>query len=298
MAGGSAKNFFKYGCFGCAGLFLLAIVLLAVVGGTAFVQQQGAQVETRRLEQDLHEARPADAAAREPGHVTLELGHGEIHVEPAESGEPLHVDATYDIRSYELVETREESATGGFGYRLSFRQLRAFNLAALFGGRTPKVRVFLPRDVPFALDATFERGPIDVELGGLWLTRTKLKFRQGALILAVSEPLAAPAESFEIDGKMGALVARKLGNSSARKLVVHHEMGGLVADLSGHWLNDAEVEVTLSMGGGELRLPKDVTIRGLDSQFSRFNVGPAPELPRPILDMNLHFEMGNLEVSD
>ncbi len=285
MAGGSAKTLFKYGCFGCAGIFLLAIVLLVAVGGTAFVQQKEALIETRRLEQSLH-----------PAQVTLELGYGEIHVEPAQPGEPLHVDATYDTRSYELVESREESS-----YRLSFRQTRAFNLAALrqmFGGRLPQIRVFLPRDVPLALDATFERGPIEVELGGLRLTRTALKFRQGALILSVSEPLAAAAESFEIDGKMGALVAHKLGNTSARKLVVHHEMGGLVADLSGLWLNDAEVEVDLSMGGGEVRLPENVAIRGLDSEFSRFNVGPAPELPRPVLDMNLHSEMGNLEVSD
>ena len=53
MAGSGVKNFFKYGCFGCAGLVLLAVVVLAVLSGTALFQSRVEQVEERELRQEF-----------------------------------------------------------------------------------------------------------------------------------------------------------------------------------------------------------------------------------------------------
>jgi len=311
LSSSGAKTVFKYGCFGCAGLVGLAVVLLAVLSGTALFQSRVAEVESRELRQEFPQIETASDAelpaevdfaidGPEPGLIVLDLSSGEFDVEAAKPGEPFRVEATFDSKSYELDEQRAESDEG-WTYRLSFRQTRTFNLSGLrqlFGGRPPKVRVFLPRDVPFVLDATLEDGPSEVDLGGLWLTEAHLTFRKGALMLDVSEPLAAPAESFTLDGKMGACIAKRLGNTSARELTLHHGMGALVADLNGEWLNDATVDIQLAMGGGQVRLPRGVNIRGLSGPFASHNVDRDSETPRPTLDMNVHFDMGDLQITE
>ena len=55
-------------------------------------------------------------------------------------------------------------------------------------------------------------------------------------------------------------------------------------------LDDPEVFKHLDPSGMRHRL------RGLPDQFARFNSGPEPEIPLPVLDMNLHFDMGDLQV--
>jgi hypothetical protein len=313
LSNSGAKTFFKYGCFGCAGLVGLGIVLLALLSGTALFQSRVAEVESRELLQEFPRVEtasevevPAEAETElaidgpDPGLIVLDFASGEFAVEAAKPGEPLRVEATFDSKSYELDEQRTEG-DAGWTYRLIFRQTRTFNLGGLrrlFGGRPPKVTVFLPRDVPFALDATLEDGPSEVDLGGLWLTESDLTFRKGALMLDVSEPLAVPAESFTVNGKMGACIAKKLGNTSARELTLHHGMGALVADLTGEWLNDATVDIQLAMGGGQVRLPRGVNIRGLSDPFAQHNVESDSDNPRPTLDMTVHFDMGDLQISE
>lgn len=299
----SGKSLFKYGCFGCGAVVALALVLVVAASLTALVQVNRATPEQTQLAQELPRAPAPEAGeaavAPPPGRVMLDLHNAEIEIEPAAPGEPLRVEGRFDTKSYELVESRGEDAAGGFSYELRFRQTRMFDLSGLrrlFGGAGPKIHVYLPRDVPFALEADLGKGEAQIDLGALSLTSLDLQFRQGAVVIDVSQPLAAPAEHVNIDGRMGALLARNLGNTSARRMQIHGGMGAVVADLRGHWLNDAQIEVTVAMGGGEVRLPEDVDIRGLPDRFARYNTTPEPELPRPKLDISVHFDMGNLEV--
>jgi hypothetical protein len=52
------------------------------------------------------------------------------------------------------------------------------------------------------------------------------------------------------------------------------------------------------MGGGQVRLPRDVNIRGLSEPFAQHNVERESEIPRPTLDMNVHFDMGDLQIDE
>jgi hypothetical protein len=294
VSGPGARSYLKYGCFGCAGLVGLAVVVLLVVSGTALVQFKSEQVERREIEQNLPRVEPGEA-----GLVVLDLRGVQIEIVPADPGEPLTVEAKYDTKSYELIEVKDAEGVASFAYRLEFHKTRMFDLSglrSLFGGSMPEILIRLPRDVPFALQGTFENATAELDLGGLWLTEVDLTVSKGGFEIDVSEPLAHSPERFEIDGSMGAVFATNLGNASPRHLRIHHGMGALSVDLRGAWVADASVEVTLAMGGGVVRLPRDVTLRGLPDQFARFNSGPEPEIPLPVLDMNLHFDMGDLQV--
>jgi hypothetical protein len=321
---------------GCAGALLLIVVALTLLVLFARSQAGPEEVVTRNLERELptpaasegagprpagHEGQPAAAihteGARLPslvappsgtegpsaGRVTLELSQGEFHVRPAAVGEPLHVEARYDLSTYELVDELDEgkAEAGGWTYQVRFRQKRELGLLQalrrMFGGQAARVTVYLPRDVPMDLALRVSQGGGEVELGGLWLTQTDVSFSQGGGDLAFSEPLREPTESLTIDASMGGGSFRKLGNASPRRLKVQSQMGGGDLDFSGEWLRDCEVSIESRMGGMQVRLPHDVGLRGL----SRWGKDREAEGPaggrRPVLTFSISSEMGEVDVS-
>ena len=309
---GGCKTLLKFGCFGCLGLLMLLLVIAAVVYGIAWSAVRNEQVEKRELTQILDFFEPVsdgDAPLEVPsefvdpnlpaGRVVLDLRHTKFDVLPAAPGEPLHVKAEFDTNYYDLSESFTE-ATGdeGWIYELEFKRTGDSYLLTVLkevlGGSKPRIKIYLPRDVPFDLEASFLQGGAEVELGGLWLVNTEIEFLQGGGALEISEPLREPAESLRIDFTQGGGAIEGLGNSSARVLEVAFSMGGGYVDLRGPWQNDSEIEIEQSMGGVTLQLPKNVVIRGLKGRET-----PLPaedEDPLPVLRFSTSSSMGELEI--
>lgn len=291
------RRFIAYGCLGCLGLLGLAVAAVAVVAGIAWSSVQREQPERRRLTPEIPGAvealPPAGAsalpeaggeAATGPGRIVLDLRHGAHSVKPAQAGEPLRVDATYDATGYELLEHFEEDDGQGWLYSASFRRTGSGLMAAvkqLLGGTQPELTVHLPRDRPYALELRMEEGGGQIELGGLTLTDLDLTLAKGGVKLDVSEPLAAPLDELTVSAQMGGFELSGVGNASPRRLDVTLSMGGGEIDLRGAWRQDAQISIRTSMSGGTLTLPDGVTIRGVEG---RLGLEPDPENPRPVLE--------------
>jgi hypothetical protein len=110
------------------------------------------------------------------------------------------------------------------------------------------------------------------------------------------EPLREPMQRMKIHGSMGGLVAGSVGNASPRKLDLDYRMGGMQVDLRGQWLNDSDIEIRFRMGGGEVTLPDNVNIEGLET--SRATLMSEGELPPPTLRFSATGDMGGLEFTD
>jgi hypothetical protein len=315
---------------GCAGALLLVVVALTLLVLFARGQAGSEEVVTRKLERELpavsETARPPKAGdegqppalhtegarlpslaappsapeAPPPGRVTLELSQGEFRVLPAAVGEALHVEARYDLNTYELVDDLDEGEAGRWAYDVRFRQKRRLGLLQvlrqIFGATAPRVTVYLPRDVPMDLSLRVSQGGGEVELGGLWLTQTDVRFSQGGGDLTFSEPLREPTESLTIDASMGGGSFRLLGNASPRQLKVQSQMGGGDLDLSGQWLRDCEVSIESRMGGMQVRLPHDVGLRGL-SRWGKDREAEGETEGRPVLTFSISSEMGEVDIS-
>lgn len=309
-------KWFKYGCFGCLGIVGLILVISAAVTGLAWQRSRTMEAEERTLTRDLPAAAeisetpalsPEAIAADLPGsagrfagaargRVILDLSFADFRIEPGSPGEPLRVEANFDPDYYELREEYEEAEDAGWTCRVSFRRTARFSLlqtlSELFSGSSPEVRILLPSDHPLALQLSLSQGGATADLGGLWLTSAEIDFARGGLDLRVSEPLRAPVERMSIRGRMGGGAISLLGNASPRHLEVEQSMGGLSLDLRGRWVQDSEISIDLSMGGGAVRLPRDVIVRGLESVAS----GPAEEeTGLPILTFSASSQMGELE---
>jgi hypothetical protein len=291
-----AGAWFHYGCLGCAAVLVLVFTLGVVLVSLGRSAARSQKIATRTVEEPLPapplpaQAPPAPSAEAtiphsdapplavpdfdsdrdsdvRAGRVLLDLAQGEFQVEPAAPGEPLRVDAEYDENRYELVTRLDEDAEGRWSYEVRFRQAGTPGLisllAQIMGARSPRVTVFLPRDVPMDLDLRFSQGGGRADLGGLWLTETRVAFAQGGGELEFSEPLRRPTESLTIESAMGGGSFGWLGHASPRTLRVESQMGGGEIDLRGDWVRDCEISLESRMGGLEVRVPEGVITRGL-----------------------------------
>ena len=277
---GGCKTVFRFGCFGCFALLLLAIVLSAIVFGIAWKEVRSEDVEDRQLTRVLTAPEPAaiedgpievptEFVVEEPaGRIVLDLRHTKFDIVPAEPGEPLLVEAKFDANHYGLSEDYDEGLEGdGWTYEVEFRRTSSsYALTALkelVGGTKPKVKIHLPKDVPYDLELDIMQGGAEVELAGLWLQNADIRFLQGGGELRISEPLHAPAESVVIDFRQGGGAVIGVGNASPENLEVAFSMGGGYLDLAGPWQRDAEITIDQSMGGVSVQLPRDVILRGI-----------------------------------
>ena len=307
---GGCRTGFKFGCLGCLALLFFLAVVTAIVFGIAWNRVRNEEVKTKELTKVLTvpEATgieggdlevPAEFVVSGPaGRVILDLRNTVFDIRPAQPGEPLRVEAKFDINNYKLADSFEEgSAEEGWTYEVTFRRTSdSYALTALkefLGGNKPKVKVFLPSDVLYDLDADIMQGGADVELGGLWLSNIDLRFLQGGGAVEFSEPLQHPAESLAIEFNQGGGAIEGVGNASPSTVEFSFSMGGGSIDLRGPWQRDAEITIDQSMGGVSVQLPRNVVVRGI----GRYDTEEPAEggEPVPVLRFSTSSHFGELD---
>jgi hypothetical protein len=321
------KGCFKPTCLGCLGLLIVGFV---VVGISALVAWRGLD-EQRVQERELTPmvAGPSRVAALEGtgreggdrervvegavterlsgrGRLILELGQGGFEIHPAAPGDDLTVEARYDEKMHSLEDYYEVRPDSTWLYHLRFRRslpaLQAMFRAIMGGSVDTYVRIYLPPDVPIALELIVKEGGCEMDLGGLWITEADLNFSRGGFSVGVSEPLREPMRRLTVTGRMGGFDANRLGNASPRTLDVDCRMGGADIDLRGLWLQDCDARLSIHMGGMSVRVPDDVEVevegvevKGIEAIGGRLRRTDA-EVPLPVLRMNVSQSMGECEV--
>lgn len=286
------KTLFKWGCLGCLGLIGLVVFVVAVLVGLVWTDVQNEVPRT--AEATPEPAAIVDATADGAGAVRIVLdvdASAEVHIEPVEAGQALRAEATYDERSYAFEQSRETTAEGGLIWNIGFRstsRLPFAGLRALFGGTRSRLRVEIPRDVPFTLEGVVRNGSLQGDVGGTHLRSLEMETSRGAFILQISEPLAEPMERFVIEANQGANIVQQLGNASPREVRIGCSMGACVIDLGGSWRNDATLELDAAMSGAVLSLSEEVVYEGLEDvkgfAGSGFRTaGAEAEVPLPTL---------------
>ena len=269
-----ARGLLKYGCLGCLGIAGIA-VLFVVFGLVLSVSRGPSQRENRQLAQDLpvpdlpeavhqiteEEFRQAVAAGEfsvdREGLVILNLKGGDFEIVAGPAGQPMRVEADFDVKRFKMKQRFTEKPDGTWIYRLDFTP----KLFAMFGTtETARVRVILPRGTPFRFEGSASMGESDWELGGLWLRGFELDAGMGEHTISFDEPLVEPMRNFIVDASMGATHFRRVGNASPRVVDVEHSMGEMNLDLSGAWANDSDVRASCSMGECTVRVPDEANI--------------------------------------
>jgi hypothetical protein len=289
----------KNGCFGCLGLLAIGVL---IVGISALMAWRGLDdKDLADLDRTRDLSSTGSAVNDGPGRVVLELSEGDFEIVRGQPGEGVRVEARFDREVHELTDSLVVDPESGWVYTVRFRRtmpvLEAMFRAIMGGGEETHVKVYLPPDVPLALDVKASRGGLTGDLGGLWLTAADVSFKQGGFELDVSRPLREPMESMRLSTAMGGFELENLGNASPRVLDVNCQMGGAEVDLDGDWSRDCDARVRMRMGGMVLAVPENIRVERV-SDGDRRLVGERPEVPLPTMRLSASVKMGELEVID
>jgi hypothetical protein len=285
----------RKGCFACAAVFALGLLVAIVFGGIFLLQQLSVEPEKKRL---VQQAPPVGSA---PGRVVFSLSSAAVTIKAGPAGGPIRVESIFDPDVHRLEQNYDEDGTGSWTYRLDFHEKNVLHVSVVsiwLGKRSPEVMVEIARDLPFALETKMTGGYLSLDLAGLDLTTASVELDRGVLGLVVSEPLQAPMQRLSVKGRMGAMMLRSLGNASPKELHMQHGIGAALVDLSGRWLRDADVNFQVAFGEGELRLPDGVNIEGLDGAPLRLLRPADEEISTPTLRIATHSDVGDIHVVD
>lgn len=334
MSDGKGKGCFRVGCFGCLVVLAVCVGLALLFGAIQLTTDWGdPSPEQRSTEQALPPAPPLpgrplppespgtaggelpaiaiaplppdfDPAAVAAGRLELDLRKGEFIIQPGPAGQPIRVEADYDTNAFELREVYDQHSDGTWTYKVAFDS-RGGWLGLLMRGGTQgrnRVTITVPRDQPLDIVGSIGLGESEVDLSGLWLRDVDLDLGAGDHFLEFREPLRVPMARFAIDSSMGEVELRGLGDASPRSVQVDHGMGAVLVDLSGHWRNDAEIQVGFSMGECRLWLPEsgvniDVKRARVSMGEKNINLDDRESVPGdPTLTLSLSGSMGELSV--
>ena len=315
---GRAAGCFKFSCLGCATLIAVLVGFSLLLGALQMFGGQGTpEVENVTLSRPLpgsaHLTEAPDARTVAPlpsgvnpavqaGRLELDLSMGEFILRPGPAGQPIQVEATYDKKSYELVEEFETEEDGQWTYKVRFGG-RLGSLSALFGEEADnRVVITIPKDQPIALVGEIGIGENDSDLSGLWITEVDLDLGIGEHHLEFLDPPPEPMERFALNASIGELEVRGLGNASPREIDVNFNIGEVELDLGGEWQNDAEANLNFNIGEGRVRMP---TTAHVEMERMSLAIGesqsdsPRHELPEgaPTVRLAVQGSIGEIDFS-
>lgn len=325
MSNGRSKGCFKYGCVGCLSLGALAVALIFLFSALRLTFEPAEpRPEERSASHELPEPPelpavpyPGEDAPDLPelgalpeaprtgaGRIVLDLSMGSFIVRPGPADEPVHVEADYDSGSFELRESFVQGDDDNWTYELGFKARRGFLGMLMRGGVQSgenRVELTIPRGHPVEIVGKIGLGESKIDLGGLWVRTVDLDLGTGEHFIEFRDPLPFPMERFAVDGSIGELEIRKLGDASPREVVVDHSIGELFLDLQGTWRQDAEVDVKCGIGECRLWLPQNarVDVRRATVGIGESNVErPDRALPEdaPTLTLDMSSNIGEVRI--
>jgi hypothetical protein len=316
------RSCLKSGCLGCAGATALFVIIAGGIALTALIMGPPPQefvdpgivrtLPVSAVEPGSTDTGPGDQFPRgefgpqsaQPGRVVLDLAGGEFEIRPGEPGSPVRVDGRYNAGAFEIEEDLQQEEDGSWTYRLRFSRHVSW-MRMLYGDQHEgnRVRVTLPRGMPFSLEGNVRTGVSRWELGGLWLLGADLRIETGEHRLRFSEPTFEPMGRFGLEARMGEFRVDRLGNASPSEIKVRGGMGEMRLDLRGQWWNDADVAGRWRMGAFEVRVPRGVNVEteGATVFMGAADLSRLRRLPEvggdaPTLRLDLSGSMGELVV--
>ena len=191
--------------------------------------------------------------------VTVAFGAGEVAIQPAAAGTLYAADLTWDAERF-LPRTRWDAAAahlaialepvGGGGVRVaSMRHL------------AQRAAIALSPDAELDLDVTLGAADADLELGGLRLADLRVRTDASRATVRFSRPNPGACSRAEFRGGAAHLRLVRLGDSGCRAVRVEGGVGSVTLDLAGAWPAEAEVEVSVKLGGVRLQVPDGLGVR-------------------------------------
>jgi hypothetical protein len=236
----------------------------------------------------------------------LEYAAGHLRVAPGRPAELYRMDLSYDPDRY--VPLSNFDAVSG-SVVLGLRRSGQGGVRVVSRKQLNQVAaVTLSPRVDLALDLALGAVDVDVELGGLRVTRLDVKTGASRALVRFSQPNASRCERATISAGAAEVSVLGLGNSRCDEIEFEGGMGKVTLDFAGAWTSSAQVDVKMAVGELTLRLPRRAGVRiTMDKFLSSFDpaglvrrgsefVSANYERSQRRLDLDLATAMGGVNV--
>jgi len=203
------------------------------------------------------ESRPLGSESSLEARVQVDVGSLEISGEGA--GQLYEADLEYDKAGYE-PEFHYDPGSSRNGVLTC--KLESLHRSGLRGERnTNRLRLNLTGTIPLDLQIKTGVGDVRLALSRLQVSRLDLEAGVGGARLSSYEPNPAICDEIRLRNGVGSLEAMGLGNLNFRRLDFEGGIGGADLDFSGDWKQNADVRISVGIGGVSLRVPRTLGVR-------------------------------------
>lgn len=241
-----------------------------------------------------------------PLRLNIALQDGTFEIRPGPPGSDVTVDGGYAAPYYELVEEHSTDRDGRRTMLIALRPTSSILVRVVASirarGDVPNnLTVTIPAGVPMELELTLRAGETRTDLGGLTLVDLEADLSMGEHQLDFSRPLAQPLTRAEVNGSMGDVTLKNLGNARALEFETSSRMGNFNVDLGGDWPVETVADLVFNHSMGDLRLSAPESVRIATDSESSVRLGDSgdldmveggPDPAAPVVRLHISTTMG------
>lgn len=205
---------------------------------------------------ELQSVMPLNVAfpATRGGHLKLMVGACRLFVKPGNQDQ--WVTGTYDDPTGTLpCRVNREGETVVISQEFS-----PLDLMYRFD-EPPTFRLVLGKGTPFALTVGTGASEVNLDLGGLSLTRVEVKHGAGKVEVDFSAPNPVPMSLLEVSSGAGATEFYNLANANCSEMRVEGGAAGYVMDFGGTLRRDFHMKIQAALAAIDISIPESISAR-------------------------------------
>jgi len=206
-----------------------------------------------------NESRPLGTEKSLESTVHFDIGSLEISAEE-KPGSLYSLDLLYDKASYR-PDVEYRSTQGGEEGRFNFSLNSTHQMGIRRESRNNRLSLAFTGSIPLKLKVTTGVGDARLSLSGLKVARMDFEAGVGGAKISSYEPNPIQCEYIRLKNGAGSIDAVGLGNLNFREFDFEGGVGGANLEFSGEWKHDANIRITVGVGGVNVRMPREIGVR-------------------------------------
>ena len=170
------------------------------------------------------------------------------------------LDLEYDRASYE-PDVQYNSALEAEEGRFSFSLESTHHMGIRKERHNNRLRLGFTESIPLKLKISAGVGDARLSLSGIKLAQMDFESGVGGAKISAYEPNPIECEFIRMKNGVGSIEAVGLGNLNFKELEFEGGVGGADLDFTGEWKQDANIRITVGVGGVNVRMPRQIGVR-------------------------------------
>jgi hypothetical protein len=207
----------------------------------------------------MNQSQPLGTEKSLEATVRFDVGSLEISQE-SDAASLYSLDLYYDKASY-MPDIQYDSAFAGEEGRFSFGLESTHKVGIRKERHNNRLRLAFTESIPLKLQVTAGVGESRLSLSKIKLAQMDFQSGMGEAKIKAYEPNPIQCEYIRLKNGVGSIEAVGLGNLNFREFEFEGGIGGADLEFTGDWKQNANIRITVGIGGVNIRMPREIGAR-------------------------------------